>query len=61
MLVLSRKMNEKIRIGKDIWVEVVGIQNGKVRLGFTLPRGIPVLRHELIQNNEQRGNNANRE
>ena len=47
MLVLTRKCDEAIIIGGNIEVRVVGIQNGKVRLGVTAPRDVPVHRCEI--------------
>jgi carbon storage regulator len=47
MLVLSRKKNEAIRIGRDIWVRVLEIQRGKVRIGIEAPEYVPVYRTEL--------------
>ena len=49
MLVLSRKLNEKVRIGNDITVVVVEIRGGKVRLGIEAPREVPVHREEVYQ------------
>ncbi len=43
MLVLSRKQNERIRIGDDIEIVVVGIHHGRVRLGIKAPREMSVL------------------
>ena len=38
MLVLTRKMGESIIIGnEEIVVTVLGVNSGKVRLGFTAP------------------------
>lgn len=48
MLVLSRKLGEKIYIGKDICVTVVDIDRGKIRLGFEAPREVVISREELI-------------
>ena len=48
MLVLSRKKNEKIIVGRNITITVVDIQNGRVRLGIDAPKDVPVLRNELI-------------
>ncbi len=48
MLVLSRKLGEKIQIGEDIWVTVVDIDRGKIRLGIEAPREVPVFRQELL-------------
>ncbi len=48
MLVLSRKLGEKIRIGENIWVTVVDIDRGKIRLGVEAPRNVPIYRQELL-------------
>ena len=47
MLVLSRKVGEKIRIGRNIWITVVRCQDGRVRLGIEAPQQIPVVRDEI--------------
>lgn len=44
MLVLSRKMHERIQIGENIIVTVVGIRGHIVRLGIEAPREVPVAR-----------------
>ena len=46
MLVLSRKVNEVIRIG-EITVQVLRIERGKVRLGIIAPEEVPVYRQEV--------------
>jgi len=48
MLVLSRKLGERIYIGDDICVTVVAIDRGKVRLGIEAPRSVPVHRQEIL-------------
>jgi carbon storage regulator len=48
MLVLSRKLGEKIQIGEDICITVVDIDRGKIRLGIEAPREVPVFRQELL-------------
>ena len=48
MLVLSRKLGEKIHIGDNITVTIVDIDRGKVRIGIEAPREVPVFRHELL-------------
>lgn len=48
MLVLSRKLGEKIRIGDDIVITVVDIDRGKIRLGIEAPRDVPIYRQELL-------------
>lgn len=48
MLVLSRKVGEKIHIGEDITVMVMGIDlRGKVRIGIDAPREVAIYRQEL--------------
>lgn len=49
MLVLSRKVGERIRIGDGITVTVVRIAGGGVRLGIQAPPELPVVREELYQ------------
>ncbi|MDB5350551.1 MAG: hypothetical protein JWN86_1798 [Planctomycetota bacterium] len=47
MLVLTRKLLEKVYIGDDICVTVVRLEGGQVRLGIEAPRQISVVRAEL--------------
>jgi carbon storage regulator len=49
MLVLSRKENEGIVIGEGIVVRVMGIEDGRVRLGIEAPREVPVHREEVFE------------
>ena len=48
MLVLTRKLMEKLFIGDDICVTVVRLEGGQVRLGIDAPREIAVVRAELV-------------
>lgn len=52
MLVLSRKMLEKTIIttpeGREIVVQVVDIERGKIRLGFQADRDVKITREELL-------------
>ena len=48
MLVLSRKLGEKIFIGENICITVVDIDRGKIRLGIEAPRNVPIFRQELL-------------
>lgn len=48
MLVLSRKVGQRIRIGKDVTITVVRITGGGVRLGIDAPMELPVIREELL-------------
>jgi len=55
MLVLSRKVGERIWIGEEISVTVVRIAGGVVRLGIQAPKGLPIVREELRQQLEAAG------
>jgi carbon storage regulator CsrA len=52
MLVLSRKIGEKIVINKNVIITVVKLDGNKVRLGFEAPKEIAVLRSELFLSQE---------
>ncbi|UCZ56773.1 carbon storage regulator CsrA [Desulfurispirillum indicum] len=47
MLVLSRKKNETIMIGDDIFITVVDAMNGVVKIGIEAPRNVKVYRKEV--------------
>ena len=47
MLVLSRRENERIRLGDSIVVTVVRLSGDRVRLGIEAPSNVLVLRGEL--------------
>ncbi|APW62471.1 carbon storage regulator CsrA [Paludisphaera borealis] len=47
MLVLSRKVNEKIVIDGGIVVTVVKIEGGQVRLGIEAPSHVKIFREEI--------------
>jgi len=49
MLVLSRKVGERILIGQNITVTVVRVSGGGVRLGIEAPTDLPVVREELAK------------
>ena len=53
MLVLSRKVGERIWIGEDISVTVVRITGGGVRIGIEAPHELPVVREELKKRLEE--------
>jgi len=47
MLVLSRKLNERIVVGGSVVVTVVRISGDKVRLGIEAPDDVRVIRDEI--------------
>ncbi len=48
MLVLSRRIGEKIVIADNIVVTVVCIDRGKIRLGVDAPKDVPIWRQEIM-------------
>jgi carbon storage regulator len=49
MLVLTRKLNEKIVIGDSIEVMIVEIRPDRVRLGIAADKSVPVHREEVYR------------
>jgi carbon storage regulator len=48
MLVVTRKVGEKIIIGDRVTVTVVRIAGGMVRIGIEAPKDYSVMRRELL-------------
>ena len=48
MLILSRKINEKIMIGEDISVSIIEIRGDQVRIGVDAPKTVKVFRREVF-------------
>jgi carbon storage regulator len=48
MLILSRKINEKIMIGDDISVSIIEIRGDQVRVGVDAPKTVKVFRREVF-------------
>ena len=62
MLVLSRKVGERILIGDNVVVTVVRLAQGGVRLGIEAPHDMVVVREELKiaaagESNDQQSDN----
>ena len=47
MLVLSRKVGERILVGDDITITVVRMAQGVVRIGVEAPSEMPIVREEI--------------
>ena len=47
MLVLTRKREQKIHIGRHVTVTILGVRAGSVRVGIEAPPDVKILRGEL--------------
>ena len=54
MLVLTRRVGERILLGEEIQVTVVSVRGEQVRLGIEAPAEVSICRSELVE----RGNHA---
>lgn len=48
MLILTRRSNERIFIGDDVVLVVLGIENNRVKLGIEAPAEVSILREEIV-------------
>ncbi|HNQ97917.1 MAG: carbon storage regulator CsrA [Spirochaetales bacterium] len=49
MLILSRKINEKIMIGEDISLTIIEIRGDQVKVGVEAPKSVKVFRQEVYE------------
>jgi len=49
-LILTRRCGEVIHIGNDIEIFIAAIRKDQVSIGIEAPKGITILRHELVTN-----------
>lgn len=47
MLILTRRLNETIRVGHDVAITILGVKGGQVRVGIAAPKDVPVHREEI--------------
>lgn len=53
MLILTRRINEILRIADDVTVTVLGIKGNQVRIGISAPSDIDVHREEVYRRIKQ--------
>ena len=51
MLVLSRKINEQVQIGDNVFLKVIDVGGGRVRLLFDAPTDVRIQRTEVTDAN----------
>lgn len=49
MLVLTRRIGEKIRIGDDVVITLLGVRGNQYKVGIEAPRHVSVHREEIWQ------------
>jgi len=48
MLILSRKIDEKIKIGEDITITLIDVHGDQVKIGVEAPKNVKVFRQEVF-------------
>ena len=48
MLILTRKTNEKIKIGNEITLSIIEIKGEQVKIGVEAPKEVKVFRQEVF-------------
>lgn len=61
MLILSRKVDEKIKIGDNITITLIEVRGDQVKIGVEAPKNVKVFRQEVfnaiqIENREAAAN-----
>ncbi len=61
MLILTRRIGEKLMIGDDISVTILGVKGNQVRLGVHAPEDVAIHREEIFDRirEEEKGAAAN--
>ncbi len=49
MLILSRKIDEKIKIGPDITLTIIEVHGDMVKIGVDAPKHVKVFRQEVYE------------
>ena len=49
MLILSRKVDEKIKIGSDITITIIEVHGDFVKIGVEAPKNVKVFRQEVFE------------
>ena len=49
MLVLTRKINEVIKIGSDVSIKIISISDNQIKIGIEAPKSVQILRGEVYE------------
>jgi carbon storage regulator len=58
MLVLTRKLQESIKVGNDIEITVLAVEGEQVKLGISAPKNVEIHRKEVFLSIKEENNNA---
>jgi carbon storage regulator len=58
MLVLTRKLQEAIKVGNDIEITVLAIEGEQVKLGISAPKNVEIHRKEVFLSIQEENNIA---
>lgn len=58
MLVLSRKVDQKIKIGDDIEITIIDVSGDMVKIGIEAPRDVRILRNEVYEEVQRQNKEA---
>lgn len=49
MLILTRKLNEEIRIDSEIVIKIIALSENQVKIGIEAPGSVKILRGEIYE------------
>lgn len=58
MLILSRKVDEKIKIGNDISIQIISVSGDQVKIGVDAPKHVKVFRQEVFDDIQKQNKEA---
>ena len=58
MLILSRKIDEKIKIGDDITITLIDVHGDQVKIGIEAPKNVKVFRQEVFDDIQRQNKEA---
>ncbi|MEH7235788.1 carbon storage regulator CsrA [Bacillus sp. JJ1562] len=58
MLVLTRKVNESIKIGDDIEITILSVSGEQIKIGINAPRHVEIHRKEVYLDIQNENNQA---
>ena len=49
MLILTRRVGEKVMIGDNVTVAIIGVKGNQIRIGIRAPKDVTVHRQEIYE------------